>query len=427
MTGRRPPRGPADNPWRGGRPGGRGDSRSPDGPPHQDGRTDPRPGAVHVAELEELAVQPTGRSSRSRPGAAGLAALVAVALLLAGGFGILGGRPEPMPSGGPRPSAGAVAPTGTRATLDPPPPTPGVTPYAECGPEPRVAPVISLQTNGVPTPGLVEVIDPDAEPTTAPAGTTPADPLQRLRGPRVEVRPDVITELWIEGAACALRWSTGLYDPLADEISQIEQVGIDEDMDRRLAAQNRFDLSHAFAPLRALGHDIQLIGTFEFEGLAVVAWWRVAVQPLDLPVAVLRDVGTGEEIDVVAACHQRLRLANGYEEDVRTCEGDLSEALGPPAGVVAGATLSLDLDGLPVDDVALVCGRLSGRDFVAEPAPGCREDVPDGGAIPVPHAPGTWALALSTCANLGAGIGRVINTLCGTWYASVWIAETTSG
>lgn len=275
----------------------------------------------------------------------------------------------------------------------------------------------------MPTPGLVEIIDRDSEATPTPVGPTPADPSERLRGPRVEVRPDVITELWIDGAACALRWFIALYDPLAEEGFEIEQAGTDEDMDPRVAAQNRFNLSHAFAAHRAVERDLQLIGAFEFANLPVVAWWRVAVQPLDLPVAVLRDERTDEPIEVVPACHLQLRLANGYVEDIRTCESDLGRELGAAVSVVPGGTLSLEFDGIAIADLDLICGRLSGLDFVAEPEPGCREAVRDGGALPVPDAPGTWTLAMSTCANVGSRTSSVVNTLCGTWYASVRIVE----
>jgi hypothetical protein len=285
------------------------------------------------------------------------------------------------------------------------------------------APIISLQVNGVPTPGLVELLDRDAEPTPTPVGPTPADPLELLRGPRVEVPVDVITEVWIDGAACAHRWFLGGYDPIAGEGFEIEQTALNETRDPRVASQNRFNLSLAFGPHRAVENDLQLFGAFEFEEVIAVAWWRIAVLPLQLPVAILRDGRTDAEIDLVAGCDLQLFLANGYEEHTSDCGRDLSAELGPATTVVVGEALSLELDGIPVDDLTIICGRPSDLDFIAEPQPGCREEARNGDSIPVPDAPGTWALALSTCASVGIGTTSVLNTLCGTWYASVQIVE----
>jgi hypothetical protein len=250
--------------------------------------------------------------------------------------------------------------------------------------------------------------------------------MELLRGPRVEVRPDVITEIWIHGAACAHRWFLGAYDPIADDGFEIEQIELGEARDPRVASQNRFNLSLAFAQHRAVETDLQLIGVFEFAEIVVVARWRVAIQPLDLPAAVLRD-GNGDQIGLVAGCDLQLFLANGYQEHTSDCGRDLSAELGPATPVLVGEPLALELGGIPVDDLSVICGRLSDLDFVAEPQPGCREEVRNGDAIAVPDAPGTWTLALSTCASVGSGSAGVFNTLCGTWYANIRIVGSATG
>ena len=349
----------------------------------------------------------------------GVVAVLAVAGLLAGGFGVLGGGPEPT-AAPPASTGAAVVPTAVVGPATPSPPTPLVTPFRECGPDPVAPPVISLQTNGVPTRGLVERFDREGELTTAQP--SPADPLEMLRGPRVEVQPDVVTELWIDEAACALRWFVVLYDPVTDESYQIDEIPIDAALDPQLAAQNRFGLSEAMATHRDHDNDLQLIGVFEFAGLTVVAWWRIRILPIDVPTPGLRVGFEGPSIPLVPGCDLQLQLANGYQEDLLACQDDLSADPGAARPVRPSDELLLEFGGLSPFGGGVICGRQSGLAFVAVPEPGCSLDVPDGELIPVLDAPGIWVLAISTCADAPGGTAVAFNYVCGTWYAKIKVA-----
>lgn len=68
----------------------------------------------------------------------------------------------------------------------------------------------------------------------------------------------------------------------------------------------------------------------------------------------------------------------------------------------------------------VICGRLSGLSFVAEPEPGCRLefDAATGAAtFPAPSEVGAWTLGISACANQFTM--RTKNRICGTWYANI--------
>ncbi|HXG27156.1 MAG TPA: hypothetical protein VNL94_09975 [Candidatus Binatia bacterium] len=339
-------------------------------------------------------------------------------MLLAGGFGLLGGRPDPSSS----PTTGAAAPSSTAPPPSSPPPAPLVTPFAPCGPDPGTTPpTVELQTNGVPTPGFVELIDLDAQPIEPTP--TPADPLASLRGPRVEVHPDVVTEISIEGGACALRWFIVLYDPVTGDGDQLDQVPTDGEGDVRLAAQNRFGLWHRLSALRDFPNDVQLIAVFQFEEIAIAAWWRVRVMPLRMPDVRLLDLRDDEVIPLAAGCDLRLRLGNGYEEDLLGCVGDVSAELGAPTRIDPDDPLLLESDGVPAEDLVVVCGRLSGSSFVAEPEPACNAEPPDGQPFPVAAPAGPWVLALSTCVLVDSPSTVASNSLCGTWYAHVRVDD----
>lgn len=370
-------------------------------------------------ELEELAVKPVAQRAGPRIGVAGGVAVVALVGVLAGGLGFLGGRAEPSP----RPSG-----TATEGAVAPPTPassqsagTPLETPWMACQPAAEELAVIELQSNGVRTPGLTELAaGPEPTPTV-----TPGNPFASIKGLRVEVRPDVVNEVWIDGGACALEWSIEVVDHRTEGAWVLHEVQ-NPTRDPNVAAQNRFNLSHELAPLRSLGADVQLRGVFFFSTSVVRASWRLRILPLDRPVPRLRvpEPNPRRLNLLVEGCDTALRLGNGYVE-LLECEDDLSAELGEPEDpetVRPGDVIALQLEGWTVTSWQVACGYLSGLSFVAErqPVPGC-EAGPDPGTFRVPTASGRWTLALAACATQTDSPDA--NQVCGTWYAAVRVRE----
>ena len=365
-----------------------------------------------AAELEELPGQQLLPRRRSRIGLGGALATAALVALLAGGLGLLGGRPEASVA----PSAAAVASTPSSPSSIDPPGTPAVTPWMECGPDPVEVPDIKLESNGVPTEGLVEpAVDPQ------PARTyPPGNPFASIRGPRVTVRPDVVTELWIDGGACALDWSIELIDVVTEE-AWVLDAAHNARADPAYAAQNRFNVSADMGRHRSIGHDVQFGGVFVFRTMVVRAFWRLRIQPLDPPAPSLVSGSSAAPIALIEGCDVRLRLGNGFEERRRTCAGDLSLPPEDWRPVRVGDMLDLTFDGWTPQSLFVICGRLSGLAFIAEPLPGCWLEPPTGTPFQVPDLPGRWTLALSACASQDGS--NAANQVCGTWYANVEIVE----
>ena len=303
-------------------------------------------------------------------------------------------------------AVGAVATT--RAPSQPAPtprlgPTPEVTPWVECGTRQTLPPVVQLQVNGQPIDGFVEVIASDTEPSP---------PIEDLPGP-AQVPVDVISELWIEGGACATSWDVGLFG--GETLDRL----VNPSLDPAIAAQNRFKLF--LAPYA--GRDALLRADLFFPDLAIRAVWRIAVGPFERPAAFLQ--GEGDPLVPVEGCDVQLVLGNGYEYPSEGCTGDLPFE---PSGTLAlerGSPLVFGfLGGWDVQNAVLTCGRLSGTTFVAEPEPGCffeASPFDEEPFVTFPELPrdleaGVWVVAISACATSGS-LGA--NHVCGSWYAKV--------
>ena len=242
MTGRRPSRGGASDPWRGGRPA------RPD---------DADAGDVELEDLPASAVQ-----RRRKGGVSSSAALAAVALvaLLAVGFGVLGGRAERLPD----PTAGA----GAAQTAGEPIRTPAVTPFRECRSMSDQAPEILFGVDGVFTPGQVALVTPGSNPTPGP------------RDRIVQIPADATTELWISGDACAHAWRISMSSTDGDRLIPIE-LRSNPTLDPEFASQNRFDL--ALAEHRLETGYLGIRAALDFPEMALVVTWPIRFLEPDRP------------------------------------------------------------------------------------------------------------------------------------------------
>ena len=350
-----------------------------------------------------LAVAPR---KRPRPSLAGTIAVVAILGLLAAGFGVLGGRPSASPSlpvGGEVRSEQSSAPGATAG------PTPLVTPFSACAEAPTARPEVQLQVNGVPTPGMVEVLQWLDAATAAP------DPLATPQAPLapVPVPVDVITEVWIVGGACAIGWDIGLIG------NQVLTSFVNPTMNPDLALQNRFLLT--LAPFG--GRDMHLRADLFFPTLIARATWPIRVGTVDRPVAELRN--GDREGALVEGCDVVLTLGNGYQyPSDPVCLGDMPSAPTSPLEIGRDDRLEFRLGDWDVQGAVLTCGRLSETSFIVEPEPGCYLEASQFDQEPFATFPplpvdieGAWTIQISACARAAT------NNLCGSWYANIEIGD----
>lgn len=387
MTGGGPRRGPGNEP---GRPGGTGgaprdawrgvrdSSRGTQGPAPATGST----GSSADAELEELPPQPVVPRGSSGLGLGGTLAVVAIVALLGAGFGLLGGRPESTP----RPTAAAVAsvtePTPASAA------SPRVTPWTECAAPPTEAPRMLLQVNGEPFESA------DREP--------------------IEIPVDVITEIWVEGGACALEWTIDL-----ENFRRLDTIR-NQAGDAGYAAQNRF----AVLLVPYDGGDFVLRAELGFGEIVAEATWPIRILPIDRPRAslLLPDFLAAP----VAGCDVTLFFGSGRSEPLNRCVDDIGEPPRDAIPVRSGTRIEFALADWQLDDATATCGRLSGQSFIVQPRPGCSHELEARGmplAFEAPAQNGLWTVAFSACASRPASRGSASNRVCGTWYANIAVTD----
>jgi hypothetical protein len=410
VTGRRPGRGAPGDPWRGGRPGGEPSERRPIY--HPDSNSGP-------AELEELPAQPVLARGSSRLGIGGAVAVAGMAALLAMGFGLLGGRPEPSAV----PSAAAVQPTQAPPFATPvvvvPEPEPAVTPWTECGDPVIGLPTIELQVDGEPYPAAVlELIDPaevvEPYPTSRPgAGSGPRP--SAASEDAIEVLPGLITEIWIDGGSCALSW-------------RIEVVGqgfleefINHEADPAWARQNRFQVD-----LTKFEGAQTIAAAFDFDGVAIRTTWPIVIPPIPVPTGMLRDED-GDVIPLTLGCNAHQSLANQFDRLLNECPDHVASPLEDPVPVQQGSGLAFSAGEWLIDGAGLDCGQLETVRFFPIADSACTmspaRSTPEAWEFELPAGlpAGEWAIAISACPSLT--VDQLSNTVCATWYAAVEVSD----
>jgi hypothetical protein len=255
----RPGRGPVRRDAVGRGHGDRGDRRHPVA-------LESSSGGVEVEDLPSQRVQTRGRDGMDL---SGTLAIAAVLVLLAAGFGILGGRrAASTPAAGARTADVATA-TAPAAFAD----EPQVTPDIPCAPPPKTPPGVQLEVGAQRTPGTIELLN--WAPVGASASGSEDVPLVD-RPERIEIRSDIPVELWIEGGACAVSWTIDVAAYVAiDVLQQVDNPG----RIPGLASQNRFRLVLASHQ----GRTLDLRATLVFPDFTTRASWPIRVLPFTPP------------------------------------------------------------------------------------------------------------------------------------------------
>ena len=363
-------------------------------------------------EVEELPTQTLLPRSRSRVPLTGAIAAAGLAILLAAGFGLLGGRGGGAAAASPASSSVAQAPSPTPAATQPQA-VPRVTPWVPCGSAGEHPPSPVLEVDGDQHLGRVEVAYNGPEPGLDGIEHEPGDGQPE----RVDVPMDAVTEIWISGGRCAIEWTVGMADEGHAPIV-LESV-VNEALDPAVSSQNRFEIF--VAPYAG---DFDLRAILYFDDVAVRATWPIHVPELVPPQVSMR---AGERpIQTAAGCDVTQRLANELEERLNPCERDVQREPARRAAGAPGARLTVGLEGWgPARSVAY-WGQLTDRRFIPRGDPPCfREHDPQstGLRFRAPDEAGAWTLAVQTCATRLRATGRGFEELCGTWYANLRVRD----
>jgi hypothetical protein len=403
---------------RGGRePGGR---RSLPGAARDDRRVDdaPKPWDQGLAswlgaEIEELPPQQVLGGRRARPGLSAALAAGVVVLILAAGFGVLGGRAGPPASSAVGLASGTpVAQPSATARI------PIVTPAVECAP--LVAGELPEVRLAVPSAGgiyrgSVDVLEWD-QPGPQPTPQVDPQELKPTTSAPLAIRADAVADLLTTGNACASAWAIELQDE--GGAIELEQFASPLD-DPGYALQNDFVL--LLAPFRGRAYDLSALLTFP--GVITRTTWPITVLPFDLPTA---QVTSGKrDIDVEPGCNVTLTLGNGYSEDMNPCSTDVVELPGLARLVVGGPPLILRFPkNWYISRVSITCGSFQDLLFRPDTSGTCQPyGYPDGVSLSIdrPGAEGTWTFAIDTCAT--ELLSDVTNEACGTWYTMIETAN----
>jgi hypothetical protein len=366
-------------------------------------------------EVEDLPTQLLAPRSKARLPLTGAIAVAALVALLAAGFGLLGGRSAGTPTSTLAASLVAAQPSPAPSATDVPP-VPRVTPWTDCGTPPDEPPRAVLEVDGHQTPGRIEPLRIDLGKTFDPGASVIGEGEQ----PDVaEVPMDAITEIWIDGGACAVAWDIELVgNEIPGRVQTLESV-VNEDRDPAVTAQNRFQI--VVAPWAG---DHVLRALFVFERTVVRMAWSIHVPALEAPTVTL--MSTTVEIPTVIGCDMTERLANDVEVPVGTCARDLDRNPAKRVEVAPGEVLEFAIEGWAASDTFVYCGQLVDHRFLPRIDPPCIRDQDPlfpGVRFPTPEEAGPWTLAMSTCAVRLRVTGNGFDELCATWYANVLVRE----
>jgi hypothetical protein len=346
-------------------------------------------------------------TGQGRPGLGGTLAVGAAVVVLAAGFGVLGGRPQQTPATAiAAPSSGRIGGTNAIPAFTG---EPQVTPASACVPPPPGHPTVLLHAGGRSTPGSIELVDwaPDS-----PLASRLDDIPQGIELDRIAIRSDAPADLWIVGGACAVAWTIEL---LADDVVDVLDVVGNPERDPRFASQNGFEL--LLAPYA--GRILDLSATLVFSDFTARAKWPIQILPFTPPAGVFNAGRT--PIPTIQGCDIQLTLGNGWETRPNPCPNDVAVSPTQSTVVEPGEKLEFKFDheDWQIDQPVIACGRFSEMAFVFDSS--CRLEDPESDrfslTVTVPDLPGSFALAISTCGT--QVLADATNRLCGTWYVNV--------
>jgi hypothetical protein len=360
-------------------------------------------------EVEELPTQAVGPHSTSRIPLTGAIAVGAVGILLAAGFGLLGGRTgvalgSPIPSQVADASSPASPPVVTQPTGEP-----LVSPWGPCGDAGDDVPMPYLKVDGVQHVGRVEQNVRGPGQDIDVFDDEPGEDLER-----VEVPMDALTEIWMPGGRCANAWYIAIrsYD---DPVPVVLESVSNDALDPAIASQNRFELF--VAPYEG---DFDLGAIFALEDVSLRATWLIHVPELAPPDVSLR--AGAEAIQTVIGCGAVQRVANGLAKLLVPCTSEVGHKPSRATDVAPGQELDFAIDGWVSTGMTITCGQTVDGRYIRQLDPACLLEghLGDGGIrFAAPGEAGTWTLAISSCATPGRFIFTGVGELCGTWYADI--------
>lgn len=391
--------------------GGRGDRRGPasrrdfgsSGPQRPRDGDRPAYDAFEAAELEDVSIGRTVRSASPRIGASSVIAVLAIALLLAGGFGLMGGRN----SATPRPSNVAVGASPTPS----PSPTPGpptappvifeVVPWTPCSAPSDAPPEIRLEVGSTATLGQLEILWMESgEPApSVPAGATYP----------ITIPAYVSPSIWIVGARCALSWTILLDGHEVDRYLNVQR-------DPRVASQNRF-LVPSISRFGGLERT-ELVATLVFPTLTARVRWLLSVEPWPRPDVTLTSTRGSRSMVPGCDAESQLPLAPDQPDD---CVAEIRAPLPKALVVSAGEEpLQIDVPGWVLDEgVHVECGRFT-EDGFFEGDGSCDQEAMQKDATILFRAPeqtGVRTVRASFCARPGPASAP--ESMCFSWFAQL--------
>jgi hypothetical protein len=336
-----------------------------------------------------------------------MAAVVAAVVLLAAGFGLLGGRKDTTTTAvvDRTPGAPTAAPAFTGEPL--------VSPERRCGSSPSGPPGVLLDLSGRSTLGAVEVLEGEGAASSVPGSVEGHQP---DLPPRIDVRSDIAAEIWTAGRACAVGWTIEVLGrPASDVLEFVANPG----REPGLASQNRFRLVLA----DYAGQSIDLSATLVFPSFTLRSIWPIRVLPFSPPAGVFS--AAGARIETLQGCHNELTLGNGWVTRANFCLNHVVEKRGEPTAIAPGQNLEFRFDPADwtIDNPTIACGHFPVTVFAFDST--CRiEDTAESDqfsfSVTLPDLPGEVALALSTCGT--QVLVDATNRLCGTWYVDLNVA-----
>src|SRR5436190_7491421 len=258
--------------------------------------------------------------------------------------------------------------------------------------------------------GSVEVLD--RQPAgSADAGTFEGVPSAQPPS-RVDIRSDVVADVWTAGRACAVGWTIEVVGA-----GKVDVLGFVDNPQRipALASQNRFGL--VLVPYQ--GQDVDLRATLVFSDFTVRATWPIRVLPFTPPAGTFSAKRT--PLPTLPGCDIELTFGNGWVSRLNACGNDVVENRATPTAVDPGEKLvfKFDHEGWQVDDAVVACGQLVDASFVFDRDCRLEDSVRDqfAATLAAPKQSGVFALAVSACGT--QILGDATNRLCGTWYVNL--------
>ena len=343
------------------------------------------------------------RTASPRIGASTVIAFLAIALLLAGGFGLMGGRnpASPMPSGAAVAGSPTPGPTPTPGPPTEPPLVTEVTPWSPCSSPSDAPPEVRLEVASTAHLGQLEMLwtESGSPAPSVPAGATYAISIPAYTTP----------EIWIVGARCALSWTISVDGEEFDRYINVPR-------DPRVASQNRFSIGYV-ARFGGLD-DAELLATLSFPSFTARVRWLLNVEPWPRPAVTLS--GSGGTMAMSPGCDVEYQLPQDTDRP-GICDRDL---LAPPTRkLVVGAgeqNLAIAIPGWFIEDgVYIECGSINVDGYFEGDAT-CEYPATIDGSTALFKAPSETGLRVLRAAMCGRpGSSAYVQTMCLTWFANL--------